>query len=148
MPGVVLKTVAVMNRIAVQSSIFLSAVLALAVLADCNGEDRRIQLLSLKLGMQLYADVHKRGPGKLEDLDHYFTQMRNPALRKAIEDGEIVVVWEAKLHPYDSDPDVIVAYEKDAVTRGGWVITKKGDRRQVTAEEFKSLKMVETLLPR
>jgi hypothetical protein len=83
----------------------------------------------------LYLQNHGkngRSPSKLDEL----TDMKRdlPQVYRAIQDGAYVVYWNVPLTPAGS----IVAYERDAPTKGGVVLAADGSVSHLTAEEFRT----------
>jgi hypothetical protein len=72
-----------------------------------------------------------RLPAKLDDLTDLKRDL--PLVYQAIQDGACVVSWGA---PYEAED--IVAYERDAPSKGGVVLTGDGGTRRVSAEEFRT----------
>lgn len=85
------------------------------------------------------AGASGRAPTKVADLTKF--ESAYPTAFQAVQSGEVVVVWGAKM-PDEGDaataPDHVLAYEKNVPTEGGWVLLLNGNIKQMTAEEFKA----------
>ena len=82
----------------------------------------------------LYLQNHAkngRSPSKLDDL----TEMKRdlPQVYRAIQDGAYVVYWNAPLTPAEA----VVAYQRDAPTKGGVVLAADGSVSDMTPEQFR-----------
>jgi hypothetical protein len=83
----------------------------------------------------LYLQSHGRNgrsPSKLDELADLKRDL--PQMYRAIQDGAVVVYWNAPLSPAEA----VVAYERDAPTRGGAVLLADGSVLQLTPEEFRA----------
>lgn len=84
-------------------------------------------------GLQQFIAYHEvefsRMPTKNEIVA--FAKKENPRLSKLLQDGTIVLTGT-------KTRDSVWAYEKDAPTKGGWVVTGSGESK-MTAEELKKL---------
>ncbi|MDY3556677.1 hypothetical protein R5W24_005847, partial [Gemmata sp. JC717] len=88
--------------------------------------------------IQLYSGEHKKGPKKPTDFAKY--ENGYPLGYQAVQSGEVVVVWGAKVGGEGeaaSGPADVIAYEKKSPTEGGWVLLQNLKTKQMTAEEFK-----------
>ena len=82
----------------------------------------------------LYLQNHQKNgrfPSKLDDLADMKRDL--PLVYRAIEDGAYVVYWNAPLTPAEA----IVAYERDAPTKGGEVLAADGSVAHLTPERFR-----------
>jgi hypothetical protein len=59
-----------------------------------------------------------------------------PGAVHSLKQGKYVVVWGVK----DKDSGTVLAYEKDAPTKGGAVLMADGTVREMTADELKAAK--------
>jgi hypothetical protein len=83
----------------------------------------------------LYLQNHGkngRSPSKLDELADMKRDL--PQVYRAVQDGAYVVYWNAPLTPVEA----IVAYERDAPTKGGTVLAADGSVSHLTAEEFRA----------
>jgi hypothetical protein len=81
--------------------------------------------------------AHERQPppSGLKDLEEY----RDPALLNSwskLESGEIVLVWRAGYAKAGAAAKKVLAYEKEAPTKGGAVLMQDGTVKEMTAAEF------------
>jgi hypothetical protein len=79
-----------------------------------------------------------RPPGKLAELNPH--QSTYPRAYAAIKSGAVVVLWGT---PFKGEGEVgknevVVAYEKDAPTGGGYVLLSAGTVKKMSASEFQS----------
>ncbi len=92
----------------------------------------------LKQFHELYAEYIKKNqtpPKQVSDLDRMEYDMVYPSLIGAIKSGRYVMVWGVDLN---ANGGAVVAYEKDAPTQGGWVVTADGTPRQMSADQLQS----------
>jgi hypothetical protein len=83
----------------------------------------------------LYLQNHAkdgRTPSNLDDLADMKRDL--PHVYRAIQDGIYVVYWNTPLTPGDS----IVAYERDAPTKGGVALMADGSVANLTPEDFRT----------
>ena len=92
----------------------------------------RTDLRSLGLYLQQHAK-NGRAPARLEDLGELKRELAK--VYQAVQDGAYVVRWNAPL----TGDGILLAYERDAPTKGGAVLANDGSVRIVTAEEFRTL---------
>ena len=79
----------------------------------------------------LYVGTSKNGPAKLEDLQELKKDL--PNLYQALVDGRYVVIWNARI---DGSSRSILAYEKDAPTKGGVALLGDQSVKQMSLAEF------------
>lgn len=75
-------------------------------------------------------------PTRLEDMREL--KRDAPKVYQAIQDGQYVVLWNAKLNTPAGTSNTILAYVKDAPTKGGPVLFLDGSARNVTPQEFQT----------
>jgi hypothetical protein len=80
--------------------------------------------------------VKKKPPAGLADLARSRDMFLNGY--KAIEKGDIIVMWGVTPLPEDSATDEILAYKSDAETNGGPVLLKNLTMKKMSADAFKS----------
>jgi hypothetical protein len=92
-----------------------------------------------RFGMAFHAmnDAERRGPAKPEELEKY----SDPADKEAyanLRAGKYVFLWNVSLQDMlaDGPSNLVLAYEKDAPTKGGQVLMGDGFAKHMTAEEF------------
>lgn len=98
--------------------------------------DRLASASELRVLYQHYIDynsAHGKSPSRLEDLAEL--KRDRPRIYKAIEDGVYVVQWNASL---SGSGQAILAYVRDAPTKGGEVLLMDGSAKNMTAEEIKA----------
>lgn len=120
-----------------------------------------------KLGLA-YHEFHRqreRSPSSLEDLQDFIANPPPPPktdsivppdpvveldfpddLQKMIQEGALVVVWNAALTNSGQENDkYLLAYSKDIAEKGGFALTAAGRPRELTADEFKAYPLVTAL---
>jgi hypothetical protein len=83
---------------------------------------------------QYLAHERQRPPAKVDDLIAYPPESIPDAL-PLIQSGDIVVIWGAGYSPSSNQ---IIAYEKDAPTKGGKVLLQSGTVKAMTVAEFQA----------
>jgi hypothetical protein len=127
--------------------------LAVVLLAGCSGKKdkdgdpgsptpgadvkRKAQMRDIGLAYHEYFADSNKAPKKAGDLDPYLKGGDANALLKS---GDVVFIWDVT--PLDmgntgGSGNTIVAYEKDAPTKGGVVLFGDGAVKHLSAEEFK-----------
>jgi hypothetical protein len=94
---------------------------------------------------RVYQKVHNAPPRKISDLSRGGNQA-TPGAFAAIQSGSIVLRLEAPLVSTEKEPgkpesDLVLAYEKQVPTQGGWVLMLDRRIRTMTAAEFKAAKL-------
>ena len=87
--------------------------------------------------MRAYSGQTGQGPKKAADFSKY--EAGYPLGYAAVQSGEVVVVWGAKIAgegETGSAPANVVAYEKKVPAEGGLVLLQNGQVKQMTAAEF------------
>jgi hypothetical protein len=90
-------------------------------------------LKTIGLAFLNYCDVTKGNPNTsplpadISDLEKYLGD--NPAVVSAVKAGKYKVFWSTPTS------QKIIACEKDAETKGGWVCFRMGDTQKLTAAE-------------
>ena len=82
--------------------------------------------------LKKFFDIHRAGTGHWpKNLDEFKQEAGRdaPKLVKMVEDGDIVVVWNAK-------DQGVIAYGRGADEHGGMVLTNSGVQR-MTADELR-----------
>jgi hypothetical protein len=77
-------------------------------------------------------------PARLDDLAPYLREA--PAALEALKSGDVVFLYGASLRDVvEGDASAtVIAYEKDAPTRGGWVVMADGlTVQEMTPEQFR-----------
>jgi len=131
-------------------TILLLLPLLLCVGSACSGkkdgDDASKDLKNVAIAMTSYCDdkhKDKKGPSKAEDLAPYLG--KDERLLERIRSGDIVVLWDVWLFDLFGEPGglggSVIAYEKDAPTKGGLVVM--GDRtvKKVSPDEFTTLNL-------
>lgn len=124
--------------------VLLSALALVGCSSDSKnapGQQRGNEAVLYEVGglIQMYSGEAGRGPKKAGD----FAKFQNgyPLGFKAVQSGEVVVVWGAKMAGEGeaaSAPEDVIAYEKKVPTEGGWVLLQNGKTKELTAAEFAS----------
>ena len=81
---------------------------------------------------------HQQAPAKAEDLVPYFENSKK--LLDHLKSGRIVFLYNVRLVQIANmggTSNVVLAYVKDAPTKGGLVLMADGSVRKMTADEFK-----------
>ncbi|MBP3954019.1 hypothetical protein J8F10_01735 [Gemmata sp. G18] len=89
--------------------------------------------------IQMCSGETGKGPKKAADLAKY--QNGYPLGFQAVQSGEVVVVWGAKIGGEGeaaSGPAHVIAYEKKTPTEGGWVLFQNATTKQMSAGDFAS----------
>ena len=90
-----------------------------------------------QLGKYYLADATLgQSPKRLEDMSELKRDL--PKVYQAIQEGRYVVFWNASLNTPAGASNTILAYGKDAPTKGGVVLFLDGSARNVTAQEFQA----------
>lgn len=89
-----------------------------------------IEMKDLQLFIAQREITNNKMPSKEEVLEYAKTE--NPKLSKLLEDGAIVLTGS-------KTRESVWAYEKDAPTKGGWVITNVGETKMTPDELKKAL---------
>lgn len=90
------------------------------------------------------GDLLRCGTGKhskLSDLSPFETNFPNPF--NAIKSGSIVIYWGGSMlgeGEAGKGEEVIIAFEKDAESLGGWVLFTNGTVKKLTGTEFSASK--------
>ena len=90
---------------------------------------------------QIYKYRSQQGldpPRRLQDLDEHEPAI--PTAYGAIAANEYVVNWGVGLSNAGDAAQTVLAYEKNAPTSGGLVLTRDGAVRQMTPAEFNALR--------
>lgn len=97
--------------------------------------DRAASSAELRIIGQHYIGYQAGGksPSRLEDLSEL--KRDHPKIHKAIQDGVYVVNWSV---PLTGSAQTILAYVRDAPTKGGVVLLVDGSTRNMTAAEFEA----------
>ncbi len=118
-------------------------VLVLSVLFNfigCGRENatRRHELLMFAID---YHSLSQANQGDVAWSDFDSLRKNYPNLSSRIDHDEVCVVWNAVL---SADSEDVMAYEKSVPTAGGLVALCNAEVRQVTAADFKKLKLART----
>ena len=84
----------------------------------------------------LYIKSQQKAPSQLSDLSKKQYEGVYPRGVAALKQGSYVMVWGVN----SKDAGTVLAYEKDAPTKGGAVLMADGTVKDMTAEEFKAAK--------
>jgi hypothetical protein len=101
------------------------------------GDEKRVQndLKTIGLAFLNYCDATKGNPftspvpADFAALERYLGD--DPAVAKAVKDGTYKVFWSAPA------AQKIIACERDAEAKGGWVCLRFGDAQKMTAAEVR-----------
>jgi hypothetical protein len=102
--------------------------------------DRRVMTNDLKAIVLAYhncLDATRKPPGKPDDLAPYLKD--DPKVLNALRAGQYVVLWNSTIQGMvNGTSNTILAYEKDAPTKGGVVAMADGVVKTMTAQEFQA----------
>jgi uncharacterized protein (TIGR03066 family) len=136
-----------MSSFSRQACVFCIAVVLLTLTA-CSGKKgvkpEEMQYLAVALINE--CDGTNKGVASIEQLE---TSPNTRDLPKTIleqaRSGEVVVPWKVNLNNLAKLPgglgSYVIVYEKDAPTKGGYIVMGLEKAKKVTAEEFKTLKL-------
>lgn len=80
--------------------------------------------------------IKKKPPASLADLARSRDMFLNGY--RAIEKGDIIVIWGVTTTAEDSPSDEVLAYKSDVPTNGGPVLMKNLTMKKMSADEFKN----------
>jgi hypothetical protein len=122
--------------------------LALCLLVGCSSGGRPeagadTPLTEVRDLLLLAAGEARRTPASLANLDRATGrqgQAQFPRGYGAVKSGDVVVLWGTTLQGEGNvgKDEVVVAYEKDVPTSGGFVLLSAGTVKKMTADEFKA----------
>jgi hypothetical protein len=94
-------------------------------------------LKQIGLAYHNYLDSNGgKAPAKADDLGPYVENDKK--LLDALKSGDIVFAWGVRLTDMTAgSSNTVLAYEKDAPTKGGQVLYGDGSVKKLTADEFK-----------
>jgi hypothetical protein len=92
-----------------------------------------LELQEVRELYRMYANEKGRPPTRLSDLQAY--EAGFPYGYQALQRGLCVVRWGM---PLTGAPTAILAHEKDAAQKGGWVLLRDGTVQQMTAPEVQA----------
>ncbi|MFL5331240.1 MAG: hypothetical protein ACJ8C4_20305 [Gemmataceae bacterium] len=133
-------------RIAARRSLLplASATCGLLLFAGCNSKpspESHITGYSQQQLLGEFAELYRcaqlnllnnHAPARISDLEK--CKAGFPYGYQAAVKGDIIVVWGT---PLGSGTNVL-AYERDAASRGGWVVLQDGSVKQLTSSEFRA----------
>jgi hypothetical protein len=123
----------------------LSLVVLIAVCGNGCGNQLQMKSELLKFGSAYHTLSAKKGkaPSGLEELQEKRGSF--PTLYQQIQDGQFVVIWNAKFPGRGEENDkYILAFPKSAAEKGGLVLRGGGSWKEMTAEEFKATPKLES----
>src|SRR5262249_50751302 len=99
---------------------------------------RQARMTSLAGQLKTYAVTHQdRLPKDLAELRRWGNwNVFLPEVRQALETGEYVIAWSVKIDKFDSD--TVIAWEKDAPDRGGFVGLSRGFAEKMTPAQIQA----------
>jgi hypothetical protein len=116
--------------------------MVLPVLAvGCGGSSSNLspQHSALKEIHEMYGHFiksQKKAPSQMSDLAKKQYEGSYPGAVAGLKQGKYVVIWGVN----SKDSGTVLAYEKDAPTKGGAVLMADGTVKDMTAEELKAAK--------
>lgn len=133
--------------------LILLAIFGLTI-CGCDANSAREKLSLMKIGLlyhEFYA-ANDRGPKDLAELKSFTPpaysgvggddEILADAFKK-IDQGEIIVVWNAKLFSDgDKNSPFILVYEKEVPTKGGLMVDAGCAINEVTAKQFAKMEMI------
>jgi hypothetical protein len=102
----------------------------------------RDDMLKIGVAYKSYCDATGQPPAKAEQLAQYLDN--NKRLVDALKDKDIVFFYDVPMKRVGSTTGcslTVLAHEKDAPTKGGWVVVFDGSASLLSADEFKKLKL-------
>jgi hypothetical protein len=127
-------------RVLVPALLFVLAVGAPAPASDIKiGHD---DMEKIGIAYKSYCDDKGEPPAQVEQLAPYLDN--NKRLVDALKDKDIVFYYDVPQKRIGSSTGqslTVLAYEKDAPTKGGWVVVFDGGASHLSADEFKKLKL-------
>ena len=96
---------------------------------------RRLELEEIRDMYKFYVSENHRPPTQLAQFKRYTNGFWNGF--QALQSGTCVLCWGTEL-PEAGGSAGVLAYEKDAPTRGGAVLLTDGTIRTMTAQEFQA----------
>lgn len=113
---------------------------ALLLAAGCGGAGNARTANDLRgIGLMYheYHNANAKAPDKLEDLKAYSSI--DPKGYEALAAGQYVFVYGVRLLDMpEGTSKTVLAYEKDAPTKGGYVLMGDGSVQKLTAKEFQA----------
>jgi prepilin-type processing-associated H-X9-DG protein len=95
-----------------------------------------------KLGLLYHSALmtNRNGPANAEELAAVAEDKEGQQAIRGLKEGRYVFLWNVKLlgHPQGTD-QLVLAYEKDAPTKGGYVLFLDGHVARKSAQEFNEL---------
>jgi hypothetical protein len=133
-------------------SVTLVAVFAV-ILLGCGGVQQAAQrqkrsndLKQIGLAYHNYLDAEGKAPQQAADLQKYLQDA--PAVSQALQNGQYVLLWGAKLQSMPAGaPNTVLGYEADVPTKGGNVLMGDASVRTMTAQEFQAAAKPNTAAP-
>jgi len=126
---------------------FCGCVAVLFAVAGCGGDgggggDPGAQRDLQKLGYLYHnaLEQHRNGPRGIEDLAAVADDAEAQQAVRNLQQGRYVFLWNVKLlgHPHGTD-QLVLAYEKDAPTKGGYVLFLDAHVAHNSAQQFSQL---------
>jgi hypothetical protein len=112
----------------------MALILPVCAAAGCGGGDAKARNDVAEVGMAYHTfyDQQKKGP---KDATELAVQLKEP-VAKLLREGQIVIIPSVDLKEYHGKTDIVVAYDKDVSTKGGYVAMTDGSVQKMTAEQF------------
>jgi|SRR6266511_3247132 len=112
---------------------------ALLVLAGTSRAQDRVTANDLKqlgLAYHAYVDANTKAPPNADDLAPFFENSKK--LLDHLKSKRIEFFWGVRpVEMTEGTSNTVLAYEKDAPTKGGFVLYGDGSTRKLSADEFK-----------
>ena len=116
-------------------------VVACVAVHPAAAQDRKLanDLKQIGLAYHNYNDATNKAPSKAEDLGPYLEM--NKRLIDMLKNGDVVFIWDVPLKQIVNmgagTSNTVLAYEKDAPTKGGYVLMADASVKKLAADEFK-----------
>jgi hypothetical protein len=119
--------------------------LSMSLVCGCSKEDsaKKQEKIGAHTGLdeigqmwRSFTEEKKRPPKKLADLQPYAPVYGSGVM--ALERDKCVVVWGADFSKTPDASKTILAYEKEAPEKGGYVLMQDGTVKEMTAQEFQA----------
>jgi hypothetical protein len=114
------------------------AIIGLLALVGCGdgGERTANDLRQIGLAYHGYCDAQRKGPASEKDLAPYYENSER--LSGALRSGRYVFLWGVSVMDLGKRTYVVIGYEKDVPTSGGYVLFANASVRKMSAQEFQS----------
>jgi hypothetical protein len=85
---------------------------------------------------ECYRFNHGKPPTSIKDLDEYSTDY--PLAMASLQSHECRIVWNVGDSRHNNGNLAILVYEADALDKGGWIWTTRGEGMKLSSEEIRA----------